>query len=220
MARAGEKEKEYIQLQCPHCFNAVAMEVVASYSNVCERTTEKLDVIWDEGHIYQVLKCPACSEVTFQRSYYHSILTEYSESETLYPTSAKEILGLPPKIKTGYQAALKVKSIDANAYAVLLGRVLELLCVDKGAEGNTLYLKFLDLNNKEIIPKSLADMAQSLRAFRNIGAHAELGDVTSEEIPFLEDLACAILEYVYSGPELIAIAQRRLEVMKGTSNEK
>jgi hypothetical protein len=48
--------------------------------------------------------------------------------------------------------------------------------------------------------------ARGLRQFRNVGAHAELGELTKEEAPILENLTRAILEYVSSAPLLIAQA--------------
>ncbi|GCC11084.1 hypothetical protein IPdc08_01131 [archaeon] len=54
-------------------------------------------------------------------------------------------------------------------------------------------------------------IAQSLRLFRNVWAHADLGELTENEIPFLDDLSRAILEYVYSGPKLVEKVQRRLD---------
>jgi len=49
----------------------------------------------------------------------------------------------------------------------------------------------------------------------NIGAHASLGELSPTEIPFLDDLCRAILEYVYSGPQLIEAVRIRLIEIKG-----
>lgn len=57
-------------------------------------------------------------------------------------------LGLPPDIQRGYTAALKVKPIDCNAFGVLLGRVLELVCADRNAGGDSLDKKLSDLASK------------------------------------------------------------------------
>ena len=96
-----------------------------------------------------------------------------------------------------YAAAQKVASMSPNAYAVLLGRVLDCVCAERGAKGSTLAEKLNDLASREEIPKQLADMAYKLRQLRNVGAHADLGALTKEEIPVLEALCSAVLEYVY-----------------------
>lgn len=134
---------------------------------------------------------------------------------TLYPHAEKQLTALPRNVMTAYQAAGKVRSIDPNAYAVLIGRVLEIVCKDRNAEGAALYEKLEDLVNKGEIPRRLVDMAHSLRQLRNVGAHASLGELTKEEIPFLDDLCRAVLEYVYSAPELVERARRRFEEITG-----
>ena len=57
-------------------------------------------------------------------------------------------------------------------------------------------------------------MAHNLRQLRNVGAHANLGDLTTNEIPFLDDLCLAILEYVYSAPLLLQSAENKLQEIK------
>ena len=123
---------------------------------------------------------------------------------------------LPPKVMSSYQAAVKVRAIEPNAYGVLLGRVLEVLCEDRKANGDTLYKKLEDLGNRGEIPQPLVEMAQSLRQLRNVGAHASLGELTAKEIPFLDDLCRAILEYVYDAPDLILKAKQRLDEIATT----
>jgi hypothetical protein len=110
-------------------------------------------------------------------------------------------------------AALKVKPIDSNAFAVLLGRVLELLCIDRKAIGKTLDNKLSDLATKGEIPSKLVDVAHNLRKFRNIGAHADLGELTAKEVPILDDLCRATLEYVYTAPHLAQNAENAVKAL-------
>jgi len=63
---------------------------------------------------------------------------EEIEYKYLYPLDQTDPQGLPSNIKSGYQAAQRVRNIDTNAYAVLLGRVLDLICADRNATGDTL----------------------------------------------------------------------------------
>ena len=57
-------------------------------------------------------------------------------------------------------------------------------------------------------------MAHGLRELRNIGAHALAGELTSAEIPVLDKLCEAVLEYVYYAPQLLAEVDKRLQSMK------
>jgi hypothetical protein len=142
------------------------------------------------------------------------------EFETLYPYGSKLPLGLPETVGKAYESALKVRPIDANAFSVLLGRVLDLVCIDRKAGGKTLNEKLNDLASKGEIPEKLVRVAKGLRQFRNVGAHAELGELTAAEVPILEDLTRAILEYVYSAPLLASQAEQRLEQLKNKESER
>ena len=134
----------------------------------------------------------------------------------LYPASSKKPLGLSPEIQRAYDAAIKVKNIDVNAYAVLIGRVLEMVCEDRNANGKSLNDKLFDLSEKGEIPSKLVKVAESLRRLRNIGAHTGLGELTKSEEPILSSLCSAILEYVYSAPYLVQQAEDQLRKLKGS----
>jgi hypothetical protein len=122
--------------------------------------------------------------------------------------------GLPVSLEREYAAALRVRSISANAYGVLMGRVLEMVCEDRNAKGNNSFRKLEDLAKKGEIPPKLVKVADSLRVFRNVGAHAVLGKLTTQEVPILEELTRAILEYVYTAPFLAAQAEKALKRLK------
>jgi len=193
------------------------MEIVALYSQVAdyEAPDPRSHVHWQAGDIYELLLCPACNQVLLRSTYYHDGYDpEVMEYKILYPTDATAPEGLPQSIARAYEAARKVRSIDANAYAVLLGRVLELVCEDRQATGSNFYRKLEDLAAKGEIPEKLVSVGHGLRNFRNVGAHAALGDLTSAEAPILDALTRAILEYVYSAPLLAQKAEQRLDQLR------
>jgi len=104
-----------------------------------------------------------------------------------------------------------VKPIDSNAFGVLIGRVIDLVCTDRNATGSTLNNKLEDLAKRGEIPQKLVGVASGLRKLRNVGAHAELGELTPEEVPIMEDLCRALLDYVYSAPFLAQKAQDKID---------
>lgn len=198
---------------CGHCGNFAPMQIVAEYSEIklhVERESKNESWEWSDGNVYEVLLCPACKCVELRRHYYHDGL-EDPDYKTLYPVSTQIPLGLPKRIQQEYEAALKVRSISANAYGVLMGRVLELVCEDRKAKGNSLYGKLTDLAKSHEIPDKLLPVADKLRIFRNVGAHSALGELTAAETPILDNLSRAILEYVYSAPHLVEAAASALE---------
>ncbi len=197
-------------LICTCCGNKTVMQIAVEYNQVCE--------IDDIGSYWQILECLSCKEILLSKGFWDGTDEPdmgYAVSyEIVYPNVSEKIHGLPKNISKAYEAAQKVKRIDSNAFAVLLGRVLDFVCLDKEAEGKHLYNKLEDLANKGIIPQQLGEMAQQLRNFRNIGAHADFGELTKEEVPILEALIKAILEYVYSAPNLIQTVQLKIDEFK------
>jgi hypothetical protein len=79
-------------------------------------------------------------------------------------------------IKKGYESTRMVKYADAKAYAVLMRRILELICEDRQAGGDTLYKKLVILSSRNEIPSNLIDVAHGLRNIGNVGAYASLGE--------------------------------------------
>lgn len=202
-------------IKCGHCQNKVRMEIVAEHSEV--QLHEQGDFSWDAGWVYQVAKCPACEGITFQRYGYHDALdTGEYEFQCLFPHGGKPLRGLPAKIHAGFEAAQRVRNIDANAYGVLLGRVLDAVCVDRQASGTTLDQRLKSLADKGEIPTKLVKVAAGIRKLRNIGAHADLGELTQADLPVLDELTRAILEYVYTAPLLATEAEERFAELKSS----
>ncbi len=212
---AGEKSFTE-STKCGHCQNVVTMEIVARHSTVQQEEDERSPFTWEAGFLFELIKCPACREIMLRRLHWDDRYMDGSDQdyETLYPAGDKMPRGLPPKIKKGYEAAQRVRNVDPNAYGVLLGRVLEMVCGDRNASGDTLEQRLQCLSTRGDIPTKLVAVATGLRKLRNVGAHPDLGELTGAELPVLDDLTRAILEYVYSAPSLAKEAEDRLGKLK------
>ena len=117
-------EQRYRQnLKCHHCLNTVTMPIVADYSQVRDHEADNGAMVWAEGNVYEVLRCPACDGVTFQRGYFHDQFPDEWQPVVLYPIDTKKVDGLPPAIERAYTAALAVKSIEAHAREIVPERV-------------------------------------------------------------------------------------------------
>jgi hypothetical protein len=213
---ADEKKKFTAKIKCGHCQNTAPMEVVAEHSGVQTETDGRSGAEWEAGPVWELCKCPACDLVTLRSFDWHSGYMDGTDIKfrTLYPAGDKELRGLPQKIDGGYRAAQKVRNIDANAYGVLLGRVLEMVCEDRQAKGDTLDQKLKSLADNGEIPEKLVKVATGIRKLRNVGAHAVLGELTPAELPVLDGLTRAILEYVYSAPLLATEAEQKFAELK------
>jgi uncharacterized protein YbaR (Trm112 family) len=214
-----DKAKQFSpDMKCGHCANRAPMERVATYSGVKEHTANDgaWGINWSAGPIYEMLVCPACEGVTLTKFNFNDVDPEEIDNEVLYPIDDSLPAGLPSSVAKAYEAARLVRNIDANAFGVLLGRVLELVCHDRSASGRSLSEQLHDLAAKGEIPAKLVEVANGLRGMRNIGAHPSLGELTQAEVPILDDLARAILEYVYSAPLLAQKAAERMAKLKAS----
>jgi hypothetical protein len=162
------------------------MKKVARYVQTFHCGDQEVGAVWDEGYKYELLECPACEKMEL-RSCGWSDMTDELEYKTLYPVSSRIPIGLPKNILREYEAALNIRNMSANSYGVLMGRILEMVCEDKSAKGDSLHHKLADLAARGDIPAKLVAVAINLKNFRNVGAHAGLGELTPKEVPILED---------------------------------
>lgn len=188
------------------------MEVIVEKSFVEEH--EHSGVEWEAGFIYQLLRCYSCREVTVYQVVIHTGIdpdyTDRSYDKMLYPGGPESPLGLPPLVQKAWEASMRVRKIDANAFAVLLGRVLDAICTDQHAEGDSLYRRIENLAESGKLPERLKAVAHGLRNLRNFGAHGNLGQLDAKDVPLLESLSGALLMYLYTIPSLAEDAAKRL----------
>jgi hypothetical protein len=193
------------------------MEIVGSHDEKETICSTDGQYAGECGTVYSLSICPACRRVNLRSHDWGPWDDPYSGPvwTSLFPAPSRTPAALPTQVAKAFEAANRVRNVDPNAFAVLLGRVLDHVCQDRGAAGQSLNDRLNDLAAKGEIPQKLADMAQRLRDLRNVGAHAELGELTQAEIPVLDDLCRAILEYVYSAPDLVDRVKRRLDELRG-----
>ncbi len=199
--------------QCRHCGNRVVFVQRDSYYQY----RQGLPNDGESHRQWLILECPVCAELTLEQIYYVlddvAVQSEYRNFEistqVLYPPM--RVANLPEAIEKAYRAALKVRHVEPNACAVLVGRTLETVCRHEKAVGNTLADKLTTLANSGRIPQTLAQMAQQLRLIRNLAAHVAEDEVTEQDVPIIIDFLEAILEYLYYAPSKIAALQARLK---------
>jgi len=208
-------------ISCRHCGNIAKMEIVGTVYDDHEEFDSENEPMGESGTHYSVLKCLACEKTNIvSYSWYDGIESDDEISYNfLFPQNEKYPIGLPKNILGAFKAAEKVKSIDVNAYAILMRRLLELVCLDRKAKGKTLALMLKDLADKNEIPDKLVKVSLGLKDFGNIGAHAGSGELSEKEIPIVNALSNAILEYVYSAPYLATFAEDKLKAIKIKSKE-
>ena len=205
-----------VLIKCGHCQNLANCKVRASYEY-------EDDDEYDSRYIYtfkwHILQCPACSRPLFLETVKTSAIfadeEPFLKEKVLFPLERNlGYLGaVPDDVRRSYEAALKVQNIEPNAFAVLVGRTLEIICRQEKASGKRLMDKLDFLANSGRIPQVLAQMSQNLRLLRNLGAHIdEDGDeVDKKDIPFIIEFVDAILEYLYIAPIKISRIEKRIK---------
>jgi hypothetical protein len=118
-----------VKIRCGHCGNTAPMEVLR-WINRTEHF-EDHGIEWNTGFLYELLECFPCGKVVLRRISVHTGLDPGgidSPLDVLYPSGTDTPSGLPKRVENAYDAALAVKAIDPNAFAVWLGRVLDAVC--------------------------------------------------------------------------------------------
>lgn len=205
---------------CPYCASVGYMRVVGSGKDVKDVLVGGRNPFTVEaGTVYRLLACVNCEKVTLESSSWHEQMDHSSECdwETVHPSKRQPILGLPEAIEKEFNEAEAVRTASPNAYALLTRRVLEAVCEDRQADGKTLHAGLVDLAQRGEIPEKLAEVAQSLRQLGNVGAHYKAGSLTVEDLPSLEALCRAVLEYVYAAPRLVTQAESLIEEVRKRS---
>jgi hypothetical protein len=208
-------------LECRHCANTARMEILVQKSFVEQHeddTDPMLPLQWDAGFIYQVLRCYSCKDVTVYQLAVHTELDpEYidrSYDKILYPCAPESPRALPKPVQAAWDAAMRVRKIDPNAFSVLLGRVLDVICIQENAKSGSLFKRIEHLAVERKFPEHLTKAAHGLRKLRNLGAHEDLGQLSESDAPLLQSLCAALLMHLYTVPALAKDAEERLEKLK------
>lgn len=127
---------------------------------------------------------------------------------------------LPAKILSSLEEAITCHAAGAHrASALMVRRVLEELCADRGAEGRDLKQRIHALSQSVIVPPDLFQAMDELRILGNDAAHIEAkayDNIGKTESDLAIELAKELLKAVYQYASLVG----RLRALKGSSGGK
>lgn len=161
--------------------------------------------------IWSLSRCPQCKEPTLAT---YSWSDEFSDPDATVPTvvypSPRDDSVLPPLVRKHREAARRVKGIDPSFYALGIRRMLEAMCLSEGAHGRNLNQQLQSLATEGRLPQTLVDVTKQLRQLGNLGAHVGDVEIVESDVPLIDGLAEAMLEYLYRAPAAVAAVEAEL----------
>jgi ribosomal protein S27E len=202
-------------VSCPHCGNETTHEILKQV-NASEKmySTLKPDNWFEINVTFYLTRCKTCRNISlFADSEIDEKQGKLSEASIFYPKQNYFGNEVPETILKTYKEAKRIKNISPTAFAVMIRKGLEFLCIDKKAKGKTLNTQLKDLSKNGIIPQTLIEMGDTLRFLGNQGAHATNYAMGYPEVESIDDFFTAMIEYVY-------VAPAKLDRLKETIREK
>lgn len=197
-----------VSLRCPNCrregvFGAPALQ-------------ESRDVYWTELGLLKgqpnvavemtagVRVCPNadCRGLVFVVRRGDKLMESFPPEKIDFDATA-----LPAAILASLEEAVACHAAGAyRACALMVRRVLEELCVERGADGKNLKARLQNLGANVVVPSELLDAADELRLLGNDAAHIEAKSydaVGQDEAGLAVELAKELLKAVYQYQSLV-----------------
>ena len=170
-----------------------------------------------EHEDWHIFECPVCHKPVVISEYALDAMDFEATRTVEYPTIAVSHDGVPKEIYTAYESAVKTKGIDYAICLLSLRRVLEMICKEKGAKGNTLEKKIDDLIEKKVLPPMIGEACWIIRQMGNDAAHADKVDVFGVEVDQVIGYVGSIIDYLYSMPYRVNKMKKKIEDRKKTT---
>ena len=206
--------------ECSHCGNTGILTFIAKIDTPVEEceVNDRDEIVWCgliENTRWYFFQCPVCKKPVLISEYTMPMMIEdKSIIETVFPKISIHFDGVPDNIKTAFQSAIKIRGIDKAICVLSLRRTLEMICKDKGAQGNSLESKIDDLIDKKILPDMMSNACWIVRQSGNEAAHADDVEFTEYEVEEIVHYVAIVIEYLYSLPVRVATLKEKIEERK------
>ncbi len=182
-----------ISTRCPHCGHNGTFEQIGTD-------------VKNNGHTFGLRRCP--NEKCFGHLFfaYNNSLNKIAithPSETI-PFDKENI---PENVLNAFEEAIISHSNNCFiASAIMIRKTLEEICNERGAKGDNLYKRLVDVGTKIVIPKELIEGMQELRLLGNDAAHIEsktFNEIGKTEVEISIEFTKEILKGVYQYESLL-----------------
>lgn len=193
---------------CRHCGNKGLMNYIGKtgWMYISENEDIYGNIFGSEllEHMdYYIFECPVCYKPVIISEHCLDINDEVPKFEVEYPSINISSEGVPNKIYSAFESAIKTKGIDYSICLLSLRRVLEMICNDKGAQGKTLENKIKNLVESKLLPEMIGDACWIIRQLGNEAAHSDKIEVYSYDVEQVIGYVGTIIDYLYSMPQRI-----------------
>jgi Domain of unknown function (DUF4145) len=190
-------------IRCPHCMHMGAFTAVIPNDLQINHTEIKSSTPFSKGtSTVGIRSCPnpECRGLVF-------VVIDSTAKSIVLPNEVLDFdaTDIPTPIAASLEKAIKCHSLQCyKAAALMVRRVLEELCEDRGATGSNLKERITALAKIVIIPQELIQAADHLRLLGNDAAHIEAKTyqaIGEPEVRISIDLTKELLKgaYQYKG---------------------
>lgn len=217
-----DSNKKQLLCTCYHCGNTGLLDIVGEHKHVYggpifNEQGKNIDYELEETFKWAILSCPVCHKTILYQWYNNETMCDHNrldfyEEEILYPENKLNLQGVPSRIKSALESAIKVKNIDTALCVMALRRVLEQVCKENNAKGKTLEVMIRDLINKNILPNGFDEACAIIRFLGNKAAHGSESVFYLHEVEELISLLKAIIDYLYIIPQRINKVKEKITI--------
>lgn len=126
---------------------------------------------------------------------------------------------VPFFIKGDLEEAIMCFSVSAyRGTASLCRRILQLICLDKGAKKDRLLVQIEELGKGGIITKDMVDWTTSVRWVGNDASHPEKNDVERKDAEDVLNLVEQIIHVLYITPSISKAIKKKREIPEKKSD--
>ena len=201
-----------IDVPCTECNRSTKHKVLASVDINAEDWFGDNSVAYCINH--QIVECQGCESISFRKSSTNSEDVDYDEygnyfhyeTVILYPSrnegrnSMKDEHLLPSNIQRIYAETIKAMNNDQPVLAGIgIRALIENICKDKKADGNSLYEKINELVPIGALTSDGAKILHKIRTLGNEAAH-EVKPHQTEQLVLALDVCEHLLQGVYLLP--------------------
>lgn len=190
----SNKELKTIAWQCGFCSRPTEITIIGDWEDSPKFGAEYDPYKWITGH------CAVCMHAyVFTQEY--DWLTGYEESQLLqvFPETARTLpTFVPIQIRAAFDEAQRCLSVNAHSAVSLLARkIVEGVCDELKANGNSLAAKLENLRNDGKLDEKLYYWSSLIRQLGNRGAHESANMITREDAQDALQFVEALVDYQY-----------------------